>query len=76
MRELEKEYGDRVDFVVVSAEETARRTDEIERFGFTDLKHGLVAFDAEGNPEVKIPGHQFGREEIERAVQDVLPAGS
>ena len=50
--------------------------DEIEMFGFTDLKHGLVAFDSEGNAEVKIPGHQFGREEIEKAVQEVLPADS
>ena len=76
MSELEGEYGDRVDFVVVPPAETAQRSDEIEMFGFTDLKHGLVAFDVEGNAEVKIPGHQFGRDEIEKAVQEVLPADS
>jgi len=76
VRELEEEYGDRVDFVVVPAAETALRADEIELYGFTDLKHGLVAFDGEGHPEVKLPGHQFGRDEIEKAVREVLPADS
>ena len=72
MSELEQEYGNRVDFVIVPAEKTAHSRLDLERFGFTALKHGLVAFDAAGEPVVKIPGHQFGREEIEAAVQAVL----
>ena len=75
MGELEQEYGDRVDFVIVSAAETEQRHDEIVEFGFVDLKHGLVAFDLEREPVVKIPGHAFGREEIEAAVLEVLPEG-
>ena len=72
MRELEEEYGEQVDFVIVPADVTAQSQDEIAEFGFTDLRHGLVAFDAEGEAQVKLPGHQFGREEIEAAIQAVL----
>lgn len=72
MGELETEYGDRVDFHVVSAEETARRHHEIVAFGFEKEQHGLVAFDAEGTPQYTLPGHQFGESEIRRAVEAVL----
>ena len=75
MGELETEYGDRVDFCIVSAEETAERADEIDAFGFTDLKHGLVIFDPEGEAVVKMPGHQFGRDEIEAGIRRVLAQG-
>ena len=70
--ELQPEYAGRVDFVLIPAEETALRSEEIAAFGFTDLKHGLVAFDAEGEPVVKLPGHNFGREEIVAATEAVL----
>ena len=73
MGELDQEYGDRVDFVIVSADDTQQRQDEIIEYGFVDLKHGLVAFTVDGEAAVKIPGHQFGREEIEAAVLEVLP---
>ena len=74
--ELEEVYGDRIDFVVVPAEETMQpqAQSEIDAFGFTDLKHGLVVFDPEGVPAVKMPGHAFGREEIETAIETVLGA--
>ena len=72
--ELEQEYQGRVDFVIVPAEETARRSDEIEEYGFTDQRHGLVAFDEDGDVCVKLPGHQFGKAEIEAAVETVLAA--
>jgi hypothetical protein len=75
VRELQQEHGDRVDFVIVPAAETARRQDEIEEFGFTDLKHGLVAFDREGRARVKLAGHQFGKPEIEAAMWEVLGEG-
>ena len=47
--ELEPEYEGRIDFVIISAEETAQRADEIEEFGFTEQKHGLVASRARGS---------------------------
>lgn len=74
MGELEQEYGEQVHFHVVPAEETALRQDEIQEFGFTDLKHGLVVFDASGEPVAKLPGHQFGRAEIEEALRAALDA--
>ncbi len=72
MSELETEYGDRVNFNVVPAEQTAQSADEIELYGFTALKHGLVGFNSAGEAVVKIPGHQFGKDRIEEAVQTVL----
>ena len=76
MGELEPEYEGRVDFVLISAEETARRPQEIEAFGFTDLMHGLVGFTSDGDALVKIPGHQFGRPEIVAAIEELLAAES
>lgn len=70
--ELEHEYEGRIRFVVISPEETARRADEIEAFGFTDLRHGLVGFDAAGRVEVKLEGHQFGRDEIVGVIEVLL----
>lgn len=73
MGELEGQYGDRVEFNIVPAAETAKRGDEIALYGFTDLKHGLVGFSAQGEARVKLPGHQFGKPEIEAAIQKILP---
>jgi hypothetical protein len=75
VRELEPEYAGRVDFVLVPAAETAKRGDEIESFGFSDLKHGLVGFTCDRRAVVKIPGHAFGRAEIVAAIETVLPRG-
>lgn len=74
MSELEKEYADRAKFTIVPPEETVAATEDIERFGFTDLKHGLVAFDAEGEALVKMPGHDFPKEDIVAALEKVLAA--
>ena len=72
MGELAQEYEGRVNFVVVPAEETAERSDEIELYGFTEKKHGLVAFTPDGDPAVKLPGHSYGKPEIVEAVTAVL----
>ncbi len=74
MRELEPEYQGRVRFNVIDAVETAKRPQEIEEFGFTELRHGLVAFTPAGEPVVKLPGHQFGKTEIVSAIDQVLAA--
>ena len=74
MSDLQQEYGDRVDFVVVDAVETAQRKDEIEAYGFHDLRHGLVAFSSTGEAVVKLPGHEFGKPEITAAIEAVLKA--
>jgi len=70
--ELEQQYGDRIQFTIVPAEQTALRGDEVEGFGFTDQKHGLVIFSSEGDAVVMFPGHQFGKDEIDVGIQQVL----
>ena len=72
MRELEQDYEGQAIFTIVSAEETAASFDDIEAFGFADLRHGLVVFDGEGEAKVKLPGHMFGRAEIEKGLKGVL----
>jgi hypothetical protein len=73
VRELEPRYTGQIEFVIVPAAETLQRLDEIKAYGFTDLKHGLVGFNSDGEALVKIPGHNFGRPEIVAAI-DVLLA--
>lgn len=72
MGELELEYGDKVNFVIVEPEDTKARAEELERFQLASRRHGLVAFDAAGEVVVTIAGHQFGREEILMAVAQVV----
>ena len=74
MGELEPEYEGRIQFVLIPAAETAKRQGEIEEFGFTDQKHGLVGFTSDGDPIVKIPGHNFGEAEIVAAIDTLLSA--
>jgi len=70
--ELETEYEGRIQFVVIDAEETAKREDEIEEYGFTDQLHGMVGFSSDRTPLVKMPGHMFGKEEIVEAIETLL----
>ena len=72
MGELAQEYEGRAEFVVIPAEETAQRADEIELYGFTEQGHGLVAFDIRGEPVGKLPGHDYGKEEIVEVVEILL----
>jgi hypothetical protein len=69
--ELRDEQGDAVDFVIVPALETAKRGAEIELYNLTARKHGLVVFDAAGEPVLTISGHNFARPELEMAVRQV-----
>ena len=72
MGELAKEYEGKVQFELVSPQETQAAAEDLAKFGFTDAKHGLVAFDSNGEAQVMIPGHSFGREVIVGAIEQVL----
>ncbi|MFT4541408.1 MAG: hypothetical protein ACI835_003869 [Planctomycetota bacterium] len=72
MRELEHDYEGRAIFTIILAEGTAASFDDIEAFGFADLRHGLVVFNGDGEAKVKLPGHMFGRVEIEEGLKGVL----
>lgn len=67
MRELQAEYEGQVRFVIVSAEDTATKAEEIA--GYELGSHGLVAFDTDGVPQASLPGHNFGRKEIVAAIE-------
>jgi hypothetical protein len=69
--ELQQEFTGRIDFVIVSPEETEARGDELVEYELGS--HGLVAFDAEGEVRAHLPGHEFGREEILGVIAHVLP---
>jgi len=70
VRELEAEYEGRFTFEIVPPEETLKRAEEL---GLYDLgSHGLVVLDSKGVEVAHLPGHQFGREEIEAAMQAAL----
>jgi hypothetical protein len=70
--ELEREYADEMDFHIIPAAETALAAAEIESFGFTALRHGLVTFSASGEAVGKLPGHDYGRTEIVEAIEAAL----
>ena len=71
--ELREVHGATVDFTVVEASELPARLDEIERYQLSARKHGLVAFDAHGEPIVIFGGHAFGKPEIEMALAQIAP---
>ena len=72
MRELETEYADQANFVIVSPEDTAAAGEEIKSLGFEEARHGLAIFDSEGKAVGKLPGHNYGREDIEALLKTVL----
>lgn len=72
MGELEKEYGDRLAFRVLKAEETQARKHELEALHIAHRGHGLVAFTGSGDPAVILAGHQFGEDEIRMAILQVI----
>ena len=72
MSELREVYGETVDFVIVPAEQTKARSDEIERYNLSARKHGLVAFETSGAAVFTLAGHNFGKPEIELAVAQIV----
>ena len=71
MSELDEsgKYDDQVTFTIVPAEEDGFAAD-IQDY---DLgTHGLVALDASGEARATLPGHKFGKTEIEEAIAKAL----
>ena len=71
MGELKPEYEGRVEFEVVSLETEEGRA-RSEGIDFGGLRHGLVGIDRHGAQAVAIPGHNFGKEELQEKVEDLL----
>ena len=69
MSDLRKEYEGRITFNVISVRaEGADQEIQKHELG----THGLVVYGADGAVAATIPGHKFGREEIESAIQGVI----
>lgn len=75
MRGLEDEYRGRVRFDVRSVQSPGVE-DEVRALPFGGTNHGLVTFAADGTVAGVLPGHQFGRAEIEAKVKDLLSSGA
>lgn len=71
VRGLEDEYAGRVQFELVSPEDTEARHDELVEYGLGS--HGLVVLDPDGVPRATLPGHEFGEAEIRAALAAALP---
>jgi hypothetical protein len=71
--ELEVEYAGRVRFAVRDV-----NTDEgqaaVEKYGWQEALHGLVTLDADGNMVGTIPGHRYGKEEVQAKVEELIAA--
>ena len=71
MRELEAEktYEGKILFSIVPHTK-AGFADEVASFDIGN--HGLVGFDPQGKVGTKIPGHEFGKAEIVKAIKTLL----
>jgi hypothetical protein len=67
--ELEKEYEGRITFTIIDPAATESSGD-VEVYELET--HGLVGFDSDGQKVNTIPGHQFGRDEIVVAIEELL----
>ncbi len=69
MSDLQQEYEGRITFNVISVSaEGAEQEIQKHELG----THGLVVYGADGAIAATIPGHKFGREEIESAIKSVV----
>ena len=69
---LRDEYEGRVEFTIISPEETAQSGADLEAYHLASRGHGLIAFDQSGEAVLTIAGHTFGKEEILMAIAQVL----
>ena len=71
MGELSKQYEGRVEFTIASAK-TPEGQEAVKKYELDARKHGLVVLDGKGNVAARIPGHNFGKEEIQAVVEELL----
>ena len=69
--ELETEYEGRINFRIISAT-SDEGIDASMEYDFENRRHGLVGFDKEGEAKVVMPGHSFGKPDIEKTLAELL----
>ena len=67
--ELETEYEGQIVFTIIQPEYT-KASGEVEAYELGT--HGLVAFGPDGQVIATLPGHQFGKPEIEEVIRKLL----
>ena len=71
MRELNDEYGERVELEITSI-----RTDEgraaAAKYEFGGAQHGLVGFDSKGEVGFVMLGHNYPKDEIQENLDGLL----
>ena len=72
MSGLSEQYGDRVEFEILSAK-TEEGQAAVKRYELDARRHGIVMLDAKGEVTGRISGHNFGKDEIEARVKEMLP---
>lgn len=76
MSALAPQFDGRVNFTIVSAEETAKSADDLALYGFTEAKHGLVGLGSNGEAVVKIPGHNINPDALGEMVKSLLASSA
>ena len=71
MSALSKQYEGKVEFEVLSAK-TEEGMAAVKKYELDARKHGIVMLDAKGEVSGSISGHNFGKEQIEAEVKEML----
>lgn len=71
MGALSREYDGRVEFDIQSAASKEGQAAVLE-YGLDARRHGIVMLDPKGAVASTISGHNFGKDEIQAAVEEML----
>ena len=69
--ELETKYEGKIKFRIISAN-SDEGIDASMEYDFENKRHGLVAFDKEGGVKTIMPGHSYGKPDIEKNLEELL----
>ena len=73
MSELGKEYEGRIT-VTIKDVNTEEGKAAVEKYGWQDPKHGLVTLGPDGEMVGTLPGHTYGKDEIQQKIDELLEA--
>jgi len=68
---LSRQYEGRVEFDIQSAK-TPEGQAAVKEYGLDARRHGVVMLDSKGEVASTISGHNFGKDEIQAGVEEML----